>query len=211
MILYNYFRSSASYRVRLAFEIKNIPYEYRPVHLLKREQQSEEFLKLNPLKQVPCLVDDSITLTQSMAICQYLDLKYQDKALLPQKNAVELGYVLEFCEIINCTQPLQNLSVLEYLEHDLNLAATEKNAWLNNWLPKSLFALEIWLKKHSGLFCFHDQPSLADCFFLPQIFTSRRFEIDLSSYPNILRLETSLNSHFWAKRAHPHNQIDSAK
>jgi maleylacetoacetate isomerase len=210
LILYNYFRSSASYRVRLVLEYKKIQYEYRPVHLLKKEQFEPEYKKLNPLSQVPCLVDGDFTLTQSMAICLYLDKKFPENPLIP-KDPHEASQVMEFCEMINCTQPLQNLSVLEYLKQEFYMDERGKKNWLNKWIGNSLVAMEIWLNKHSNQFAFKNQPTLADCFLLPQVFSSRRFEIDLSPYPNILRLETALNELEWVKLAHPLNQIDSPK
>ena len=210
MILYNYYRSSASYRVRLALELKQLTYEYRPIHLLKGEQSNQEYRQLNPLQQVPALIHDQRCLTQSMAICLYLDTLSSVTPLLP-KESYESATIVEFCEIINCTQPLQNLSTLNYLTADLMVTTEQKDHWLNRWLKPSLQSIEIWLSKNSGQYCFKDQPTLADCFFLPQIFTTRRFEISLESYPNILRLEQGLNSLNWVQKAHPNNQIDTPK
>jgi len=210
MKLYNYYRSSASYRVRLALELKQINYIYEPIHLLKGEQSSAAYKQLNPLQQVPCLVHNELRLTQSMAICMYIDKLNRTNPLLPD-DFIASSKIIEFCEIINCTQPLQNLSVLQFLESEFSISDVQKKQWLNRWLPQSLAAMENWLKRHSGAFCFHDNPTLADCFFLPQIFTSKRFEIDLSSFPTIQKLEANLNLLNWVQKAHPANQIDAPK
>jgi maleylacetoacetate isomerase len=196
--------------VRLALELKQIDYTYEPIHLLKGEQSSKEYSKLNPLKQVPCLVDQDLCLTQSMAICLYIDKLSKINPLLPD-DFIASSQIIEFCEIINCTQPLQNLSVLQYLESELSVSEDQKKKWLNRWLPQSLAAMENWLNKHSGTYCYQDKPTLADCFFLPQIFTSKRFEIDLSPFPIIQKLDAHLNLLNWVQKAHPSNQIDAPK
>lgn len=210
MILYNYYRSSASYRVRLALYFKQIPFEYRAIHLLKNEQKSNEFQKLNPLAQVPCLVDENVSLTQSMAIIEYLENKHSVPALIPD-HGIKKYQIKEFCEIINCTQPLQNLSVLQFLENEFSCDQNKKQIWLTRWLDPSFIAIDKWLGQHAGQFCYQDHFTLADCFLLPQVFTAQRFHISLENYRHLNRLITNYPNCPWVNAAHPNNQPDTPK
>ena len=210
MILYNYFRSSASYRVRIALHFKNIPFHYQPVHLLQGQQHAEEYLKRNPLAQVPCLDDQGFILTQSLPILLYLENKFPEPALLP-KNYQEQCKILEFCEIINCTQPLQNLSTLNFLESEFQADSNKKQQWLNRWLLPSFRSLEQWLEGRSKSYCWGSEFTLADCFLAPQIFTARRFGLELNSFSNILQLENKYAQNLVIQKAHPQNQMDTPK
>lgn len=210
MILYNYYRSSASYRVRLALHFKEIPFEYRAIHLLNQEQKTAEFQVLNPLSQVPCLIDGSLALTQSMAIIEYLDSKKNRPLLIPADGAAKYK-IKEFCEIINCTQPLQNLSVLQYLESELHCTPMQKQEWLQRWLQPSFKAIDQWLSQHAGQFCYHDTFTLADCFLLPQIYTAQRFQISMDEHKHINQLLQQYPECSWVQLAHPSNQLDTPK
>lgn len=208
MILYNYYRSSASYRVRLALYYKGLSFEYRAVHLLNQEQKNPDYQLLNPLAQVPCLIDGNLSLTQSMAIIEYLESKKGLPQLTPDTGVAKYQ-IKEFCEIINCTQPLQNLSVLQFLESEFQCDPIKKQMWLQRWLEPSFAAIDKWLGQHAGQFCFQDQFSLADCFLLPQIFTAQRFQIPLDSYTHLTKLIKHYPDCPWVTSAHPNNQPDT--
>lgn len=208
MILYNYFRSSASYRVRLALHYKSVSFEYHPIHLLQNKQNSPDYKKLNPMAQVPCLIDGSLTLNQSIAIIEYLEQTHPEPALLP-KDPVGQGLVRQFCEIINCTQPYQNLSTLKYLELDLGLSAEQRQKWLERWLLPSFEAIEDFLISHSGPYCYQEKFSMADCFLIPQVFTAQRFNIPLEKFKNLLKIEQHCQKLPHVIKAHPLAQIDT--
>lgn len=211
MKLYNYFRSSASYRVRIALELKGLPYDYVPVHLLREggEQFGAAFTGINPAHLVPVLEDGGDTLAQSMAIMEYLDEQYPEPPLLPRGHA-DRGRVRQMCLAIACDiHPLNNLRVLKYLKGPLALSEEQKDAWARHWIGLGFAALESQLAESSrtGLCCFGDEPTLADCLLVPQIYNAQRFGTDLSPYPTLLRIDaycTRLNAF---KRAHPLSQV----
>ncbi|MCS6839053.1 MAG: maleylacetoacetate isomerase [Bdellovibrionaceae bacterium] len=208
MILYNYYRSSSSYRVRLILAYKNISYQYIPINLLKREQDQPSFRQLSPLGQVPCLVTSDVYLTQSMAIALFLEEKYPNPPLLPQ-NPTLRAKVIEFCEFINCAQPLQNLSTLEFLTKKLNVDEHGKKLWLHHWLRSTLEALEALIKQNgSKKFSVGNTITLADCFLMPHLFSARRFDVDFSDLMLLQSIEASLSNETWVVQAHPSNQPD---
>jgi maleylacetoacetate isomerase len=193
MILYNYFRSSASYRVRIALNLKALRYEYRAVHLNRGggEQFGEEFRALNPLSVVPVLVHEGRRLTQSLAILEYLEELQPAPALLPaaplERARVRSLALAVACEI----HPLNNLRALNYLTRTLGAAADAKNEWYRHWVALGLAALETELASsgETGEFCHGDTPTIADCCLIPQLFNARRFACELSSYPRLLAVE----------------------
>ena len=196
MKLYGYFRSSASYRVRIALNLKGLDVEHVPVHLVKNggEQFSAAFRALNPDALVPALLDSDndheIALTQSLAIIEYLDEKYPTPALLPG-NAAERAHVRSLALSIACEiHPLNNLRVLKYLSTTLGVSEEQKNAWYQHWCIAGLTALEQKLArdKRTGDFCFGDTPTLADCCLIPQIANAQRFNCDLSEMPILMRV-----------------------
>lgn len=196
MKLYSYFRSSASYRVRIALNLKGLPYDIVPVHLLKDggEQFSSEYLKLNPDALVPSLMDDAgdtpAVLTQSLAIMEYLDEMHMQPPLLPRK-ALDRAYVRSVALSIACDiHPLNNLRVLRYLKRELSVSEEKKNTWYRHWCEQGLAALEKTLSTdpRTGKFCFGDAPTIADCCLVPQIANARRVESDLSKMPTIMRI-----------------------
>lgn len=197
MKLYSYFRSSASYRVRIALNLKGLAYETVPVHLLNRggEQFSPEFRKLSPDAVVPALIDESLpddesVLTQSLAIIEYLEEKHPQPPLLP-KGAADRAYVRSVALAIACEiHPLNNLRVLRYLVHTLKVSEDDKNAWYRHWCEQGLAALEARLAAdgRTGKFCYGDTPTLADCCLVPQVFNAQRLKCDLSAMPTILRI-----------------------
>ncbi|MEY4747907.1 MAG: maleylacetoacetate isomerase [Pseudomonadota bacterium] len=190
MQLYNYFRSSASFRVRIALELKGLRYDYLGVHLPRNEQAAPEFAARNPLKLVPLLVDGAQTVSQSLAIMEYLDETHPEPALLPS-DALGRARVRSLALDVACEiHPLNNLRVLRYLVKDLGVADDAKNTWYRHWVEVGLAALEQRLAGDAatGRFCHGDSPTLADCCLVPQIFNARRFDCRLDHVPTVMRI-----------------------
>ncbi|CAL8119053.1 unnamed protein product [Orchesella dallaii] len=188
-ILYNYFRSSASWRVRIALNYKGIDYEYVPVNLLQKEQVGKDYLKVNPLGQVPAFVHDGNTITQSVAILQYIEDIYPSPPLIP-KDPLKKARVMEICEIIGSgIQPLQNASVILKIDSE---DASKRIEWAKFWIEKGFVALEKLLEQTSGKYCFGDELTLADCFLVPQAAQATRFKVNVSEYPYISRINATL-------------------
>ncbi|MCE8031472.1 maleylacetoacetate isomerase [Halomonas daqingensis] len=189
--LYGYFRSSAAYRVRIALNLKGLAYEQVAVNLVKGEQRAEENLARNPQGLVPVLeTDDGTRLTQSLAICEYLEERHPEPALLPGDPAGR-ARVRSLAQLVACEiHPLNNLKVLKYLVHELKLDEAAKLAWYRHWIAEGFTALEARLagEAATGAFCHGDSPSLADVCLVPQVFNAERFECDLSAYPTIRRI-----------------------
>jgi maleylpyruvate isomerase len=213
MKLYTYFRSSAAYRVRIALNLKGIAYDAVPVHLLKGggEQRQEEFRKINPSGLVPAFQDERITLTQSVAIIEYLDERFPAVPLMPQDMAGR-ARVRELAQIIACDiHPLNNLRVLRYLVHQLKLDEEAKNEWIRHWIREGLASLEAHLARDpaAGPFCHGGAPTMADCFLVPQVFNAQRFDIDIEAYPNIARINALCVDLPAFAAAHPSKQPDA--
>jgi maleylpyruvate isomerase len=217
MKLYSYFRSSASYRVRIALNLKNLPYEVVPIHLQKNggEHLTAEYRQLNPNALVPALIDEAddnpAALTQSLAIIEYLEETHPESALLP-KNAADRAFVRSIALSIACEiHPLNNLRVLRYLVRDLKVDEESKNAWYRHWVEEGLTALEATLSRDSrvGKFCFGDTPTLADCCLVPQIANAQRFNCDLSNMPTIMRINDACLALDAFTKAGPANQPDA--
>ena len=189
MQLYNYFRSSASYRVRIALALKGLAYDYRPVHLTNNEQFNESYAAVSASRLVPLLKDGDAVLTQSLAIIEYLDETHPEPPLLPRDalgraRARALAYDIA-CEI----HPLNNLRVLRYLVRDLKLSEDDKNRWYRHWVETGLETLERQLADpRSGRFCHGDAPTLADITLVPQIFNARRLDCRLDHVPAVMRV-----------------------
>lgn len=185
MKLYSYFRSSAAYRVRIALNLKALPYETEAVHLVKNEQQLASYRALNPSQLVPTLLDQDQTFTQSLSILEYLEERYPAKALLP-KDLVERAKVRAFAQSIACDiHPINNLRVLKYLQSDLAISNEQKTLWYRHWILEGFHSLEMQLQHSNGQFCFGSQPTFADCCLIPQVYNAKRFKIDLSAFPKI--------------------------
>ncbi len=189
--LYGYFRSSAAYRVRIALNLKGLAYDQAPVNLVKGEQRGEENLARQPQGLVPSLVtDDGLVLTQSLAICEYLDETHPEPPLLPA-DAAGRARVRALAQLVACEiHPLNNLRVLKYLVGELGADETAKVTWYRHWVTEGFAALETMLSREagSGDFCHGDTPSLADLCLVPQVFNAERFECDLTAYPRIRRI-----------------------
>ena len=196
MKLYSFFRSSAAYRVRIALNLKQLPYDVIPIHLVRGggEQLTAEYRALNPMALVPALIDDeaqgSQVLTQSLAIIEYLEERYPTPPLLPS-DAVDRAYVRSIALSIACEiHPLNNLRVLRYLTRNLKVSEDDKNAWYRHWVEDGLASIEATLANDPrvGKFCFGDAPTMADCCLVPQIANAQRFNCDLSAVPVIMRI-----------------------
>ncbi|MFW3617005.1 maleylacetoacetate isomerase [Billgrantia antri] len=189
--LYGYYRSSAAYRVRIALNLKGLAYHQAPVNLVKGEQRGEENLARNPQGLVPVLeTDDGIQLSQSLAICEYLDERHPEPPLLPA-DAAGRARVRSLAQLVACEiHPLNNLKVLKYLVHELKLDDEAKLAWYRHWIAEGFAALEARLagEPATGTFCHGDSPTLADLCLVPQVYNAERFDCDLSPYPTIRRI-----------------------
>ncbi|KAF0312918.1 Maleylacetoacetate isomerase [Amphibalanus amphitrite] len=206
MILYSYFRSSCSWRVRIALAVKRIDYEYHPVNLLKGDQLAEDYDKINPMKQVPSLQVNGKTLTQSISILEYLEETHPEPPLLP-KEPIERAKVREICELIGSgIQPVQNLAVLKKVAA---LAGDEaKKQWGHDAIARGFRALEPLLADCAGSCSVGDSVTLADCCLVPQIFNANRFGVDMSQFPTISRVGAHLDTLEPFKAAHPTKQPD---
>ncbi len=189
MQLHSYFRSSASFRVRIALELKGLAYDYVPVHLVRREQLEPAFAALSRGRLVPVLQDGDITLTQSMAIIEYLDETHPAPPLMPA-DALGRARVRAIAQDIACEiHPLDNLRVLNYLVKEMKVAEDDKNRWYRHWVEAGLEAVERALADPAtGRYCHGDAPGLADCVLVPQIFNAQRFECRLDHVPTVMRV-----------------------
>ncbi|QUJ69449.1 maleylacetoacetate isomerase (plasmid) [Photobacterium sp. GJ3] len=210
MTLYDYFRSSAAYRVRIALNLKGLRYDSHPVSLVDKAQQSPAYQAINPAQLVPTLETEQGYLSQSLAIIEYLDECYPENALLPsdpwQKAQCRALALSVACDI----HPVNNLRVLNYLTGELAVSQEDKLIWYHHWLKAGLAALETQLaarhQQHSTTFCCGDTPMLADLCLVPQLYNARRFELDLSPYPSLTRIEQACQQLKAFKDAHPENQ-----
>ncbi|MEQ1686596.1 MAG: maleylacetoacetate isomerase [Burkholderiaceae bacterium] len=190
MQLYNYFRSSASYRVRIALALKGLEYDYMPVHLLKNEQLGPAFTQISPGGLVPVLQDGDKLLTQSIAIIEYLDETHPQPSLLPG-DAFQRARIRALGQDIACEiHPINNLRVLRYLVRDLKVSEDDKNRWYRHWVETGLEAVERQLagSADQNKFCFGATPTLADCVLVPQIHNAQRMECRLDHVPTVMRV-----------------------
>ena len=192
MELYNYFRSSASWRVRIALALKGLDYDYLPIHLLKKEQTSPEYLATSGTGLVPMLVlDDGQRLHQSLAIIEYLDETVPEPPLLP-RDALGRARVRALAQDIACEiHPLNNVRVLGYLSSDLGLGDDARSAWIRRWTEGGLEVVERQLAARPSPFCHGESPGLADCALVPQVFNAQRFKCDLDHAPNVMRVHAA--------------------
>lgn len=208
MILYDYWRSSSAWRVRIALHFKGVPFERRVVNLVKDggEQHAADFQALNPSRQVPVLVtDEGRTITQSMAIISYLEERFPAPALLPadawlRARARQLG------EMVNSgTQPLQNMSVLDHVQ----AGGMDRGEWARHFIARGLAALEAAAQETAGTFLVGDAVSLADAYLVPQLYNARRWNVDLSPIPTLVRIESACAALPAFAAAHPDAQSDA--
>jgi len=211
--LYDYFRSSAAYRVRIALNLKGVAPERVFVHLRRGAQRADDYLALNPQGLVPALAtDDGVTLTQSLAIIEWLEQTQPQPALLPS-DAAGRARVRSLALAIACDiHPLNNLRVLNYLTGTLGITEAQKNGWYKYWIDIGLEALETRLAREpsTGRFCHGNSPTLADICLVPQLANARRLDaIDLSPYPTLTRIEATCQSVPAFAAAAPANQPDA--
>ncbi|MGF6758520.1 maleylacetoacetate isomerase [Paraburkholderia sp. GAS42] len=213
MKLYSYFRSSASYRVRIALNLKNLPCDYVPVHLLRNggEQLKPEYRRLNADAILPTLVDGDDVYTQSLAIMEWLDETHPEPPLLPATPR-DRAYVRSVALQIACEiHPLDNLRVLKYLKHTLGVNDEAKDAWYRHWVESGFATLETHLASdaRTGKLCFGDAPTLADACLVPQVFNAHRFKIDTAPFPTIHRIYEHAMQIDAFQRAAPGEQPDA--
>ena len=187
MKLYNYFRSSASFRVRIALNLKGLDYDYLPVHIARGEHKTGSFSAISPDMLVPLLEDEGERFTQSMAIIEYLDEIHPEPALLPH-DPVGRAHVRALAQSVACEiHPLNNLRVLKYLVRELKLSDDAKNTWYRHWVREGMLAFERQLAlRPASLYCWGDTPTLADCCLVPQVFNGQRFDCDFSGLPRTM-------------------------
>jgi maleylacetoacetate isomerase len=211
MKFYGYFRSSAAYRCRIAFNLKGVQPTFEPVHLRRGEQRSAVFLALNPHGLVPALAVDDRLLTQSLAIIEWLDETHPQPPFLPA-DAFGRAEVRALALAVACDiHPLQNLRVLSYLRTELGQDQPGVDRWCRTWIETGLTAFEAALAK-TGMtqaFCFGDQPGLADICLAPQVFSAARFGCDIGRLPNIQRIMQACDAHPAFAAAHPARQPDA--
>ena len=210
--LYNYFRSSASFRVRIALEVKGLPYDYAPVHLLKGEHMAPDFVKLNPDALVPVLCEGTDVLNQSLAIVEYLEETHPEPSLLPG-SARNRAHIRAIALAIACEiHPLNNPRVLKYLKNTFNVEEEARNEWYRHWVHLGFAALETRLSASplTGAYCVGDTPTLADVCLVPQVFNGKRFDVAVEEYPTLARIFEHCMAQEAFQRAAPTAQPDAA-
>lgn len=212
LVLSTYWRSSAAYRVRIALNLKGLPYASVPVHLVREggEQHRPEYRAKNPQALVPTLEVDGVPLTQSLAIMEWLEEEHPIPPLLP-REPIRRAQVRAFALAIACEiAPLSNLTVRNYLAGVLELTGTAQQAWHHHWLSRGLAACEAMIAGGAGPFCFGAVPTIADCTLVPQLYNARRFALDLVPYPALLRAEAAMLALPAVQTAAPEAQADAA-
>jgi maleylacetoacetate isomerase len=210
--LYSYFRSSSSYRVRIALNLKGVAYEVIPVHLLRDggEQHQPRFSASNPAELVPVLADGPLTLTQSLAIIEYLEEIHPNPSLLPGDAARKARIRALALDIVCEIQPLSNLRVLQYLKSQLALDEAARTQWSHEWMKRGFAAIETQLSgRTTAEYCDGDAPTMADCCLIPQVFNALRVNCPLESFPNIKRIYENCMSFEAFQNAAPGRQIDA--
>ena len=209
MILHGYWRSGTSYRTRIALNLKGLAYETAPVDLRTGAQKSDAYLALNPQGLVPALeTDDGLVLTQSPAILEWLEEAHPSPALLPT-NAADRAVVRAMAALIGCdVHLLNNLRVLKAVR-ELGADQAGVDAWAGRWILDGFTALEALVVRHGEGWCFGGAPTLADCYLIPQIYSARRFNVDLTAFPRLLEIEMRADLHPAFIAAHPDNQPDA--
>jgi maleylacetoacetate isomerase len=211
--LYTFFRSSTSFRLRIALALKNLPYEPHYVSLPKMEHKAAEYVKLNPQGLVPALVDDAgRVFTQSLAMIEYLDEIHPEPPLVP-REPVARWYVRAVSQIIGCEMhPLNNVRVLKYLKSAYGLDDDKVNKnWYPHWIAEGFRGLETFLGEHgrAGTYCLGDTVTMADVCLVPQVFNAERFGCDVAPYPTVQRIYQACLALPAVQAAHPSKQADA--
>ena len=209
MILHGYWRSGASYRVRIALNLKGAAYDQAPHDLRQGEQKSADYLALNPQGMVPALEIDGQVLIQSPAILEWLEETHPQPALLPGV-AGDRATVRAMAALIGCDiHPLNNLRVLGSLRRDFNADQATVDAWAARWIAPGFDALQALVERHGAGWSFGDAPTLADCYLIPQLYSARRFNIALTPWQTLLAVEKKALAHPAFAAAHPDQQPDA--
>lgn len=208
--LLNYWRSSSSWRVRLALSFKGLEYEYKPINLLKGEEGTPEYFAMNPAG-VPTFIDDNGDIvTQSMAIMEYLEEKYPERPLLP-RGFHERSQVRSIAlQIVSGVQPLQNLAVLNKVAASFGGEAA-KTRWAKEVIEEGMHGVDVTLQRTAGTHCFGDSFTMADCCLIPQAYACRRFGVDLSQFPAVHRVLATLEASDLCRATHPDAMPDAVK
>ena len=206
MKLYDYFRSSAAYRVRIALNLKGLEYQQVPVNLLKGEQLTDDYGKVNPAKLVPVLDTGQQTLNQSLAIIEWLDEEYPQPPLLPQQAWQKARVRAAAYDIACDIHPLNNLRVIAHLKNELSVENPTGRSWYHNWIEKGFNTLEQNIE--ASPFCFGKYPTLADICLIPQVYNALRFGVDMSPFPRIVGVWEHSSTYEGFLRALPENQPD---
>jgi maleylacetoacetate isomerase len=201
--LFDYFRSSASYRVRIALNLKGVDYESAPVNLLEGGHRAPAYRAVNPQGLVPALEIDGHRLTQSLAIISYLDSTRPEPPLVPADPADAAHVRALAFAIASDIHPLNNLRVLFYLKDELGHGKDERDSWYRHWIAQGFDALETMAAPRAGRFLFGDSPTLADICLVPQMFNARRLETPLGAYPTLVRADAEAGRLEAFAAAHP--------
>lgn len=215
LVLYDYWRSSAAYRVRIALNLKGLDYESRPVHLVRDggQQHAPAYREINPQQLVPCLLDGDRVITQSLAIIEYLDETHPalKSSLLPV-DACGRARVRALSMVVACdTHPLGNLRVLQRLEAQLGADEAQRLEWSHHWMATGLGALEAMLAGNAatGRFCHGETPGMADICLVPQVYNALRWKLPMEDYPTVRRIHQACNELEAFRRAAPEVQPDA--
>jgi maleylacetoacetate isomerase len=205
-ILHDYYRSSAAYRVRIALGLKGVDYDHHIINLARGEQKDAAFRATNPQGFVPTLEIDGLVLTQSLAICDYLDAKYEAVPFVPSDPA-DRAHVIALALTVACDiHPLNNLRILKYIAGTFGVDDAAKDEWYRHWVIEGLAPLEALAAPRAGAFLFGDAPSLADICLVPQLYNARRFAVPLDAYPTLRRADETAAVHPAFAAAHPDRQ-----
>lgn len=212
--LYTYWRSSAAYRVRIGLNLKALPYTLTPVHLVRDggQQHAPSYTALNPQHLVPTLRHGERVLGQSMAILEYLEEAFPETVRLLPADPPARARVRALAQLIACDiHPLNNLRVAQYFEREWEIPAPAREEWMRHWMRRGFEAMETLLgdSTQTGVFCHGDQPGLADCCLVPQLYNARRVAVDLAPYPTLRRIEQACLALDAFDRARPENQSDA--
>ncbi len=205
-ILYDYWRSSAAYRVRIALNLKGVDYEQRSINLAAGDHKDDDYRALNPQGLVPMLEIDGQRLTQSLSIIMYLATRFPDPPLLPA-DVAEAAHVRSMALTIACDiHPLNNLRVLKYLKGQFDVSEDAKDEWYRHWIIEGFTALEAMAVPAAGRFIYGDSPTIADICLVPQMYNARRFNVPLDAFPNLVRADASACEIDAFAQAHPDRQ-----
>lgn len=207
--LYDFWRSGAAYRTRIALNLKGLVYESEAINLRAMAQRSAAYLSVNPQGLTPSLVVDGRVLTQSLAILEWLEETYPNPALLPV-DRFDRSVVRAMTDVVACDiHPLNNVRVLRALKHDFGAEQPQLDLWARQWIAAGFEALEVMIERHGGRFAFGDGPTFADCALAPQIYSAERFALDMSAYPRISQVGRNCAALPAFAEAHPDRQPDA--